>query len=94
MRLSISLLLATPLLAAAVAVIAVADHRHVREEVDRAYPAARACAFKNLRCDETMPGDIHSGWEKREYTYDAVEGLLALAFVFSAVRLVRLMLRR
>jgi hypothetical protein len=87
-------LLAAPLCGAAVAVVAVIDHRHTRDRLARAYPAAYACAFENLRCDETMPGEIHKWWERREYAYEAVEGTLALVFAFSAFRLFRLRWRR
>jgi hypothetical protein len=59
------------LLAGAVAVTAVVDHRHKTARMGPANVASWFCQHDGVRCDEPQAEDVAGGWHRRERFYRA-----------------------
>jgi hypothetical protein len=88
-RSHLAVALAAAISVIAIAVAAVVDHRHTRDEISRANIPGWFCKTRGSRCDEPQPGRIHDRWERRELAYKVGVGVFALAFVVPVVRLAR-----
>jgi hypothetical protein len=82
-------MLAAVIFAVGLAVVAVKDHRHTRDRLDRADVFVWYCAHRQQFCDRAKPKAIHDGWVTREYAYDAIEGVFAAVFVGAGIWLLR-----
>lgn len=89
MRFGLAVVLVAAIYAFAVGVVAVIDHRHTREEIGKANVAGWYCKTRGQRCDQPQPDRIHDRWEKRELTYRAAGGFVAVIFVVAVYRLAR-----
>jgi hypothetical protein len=89
MRIQLAVMVAAAILAAAVGVLAVVDHRHTRTQLDRAQVFLFYCDRRQIYCDEKKPDPIHESWETHEYTYGGAEALFAAAFVGGGLSLLR-----
>ncbi len=88
-RSHLAVALAAAISVIAIALVAVVDHRHTRDQISRANIPGWFCKNRGSRCDEPQPGRIHDRWERRELTYKVGEGVFALAFIVAVVRLAR-----
>ena len=76
------------ILAAGVAVVAVADHRHKGARLGPADVASWYCEHRGQRCQEPQAAEIEGAWQHRELVYRisfwalSLGGLTALALTF------------